>query len=480
MQASVRQALACFAVLLMTACTSIPEDELERLEAIEADWRLAEPIDDSRAYSLKELQIAAIRRNPGLTALFYQYKAALQRIILAGALDDPQVRFGYFIDSVETRVGPQNWKAGVSQTFPFYGKRDLRAEVALHEGHELRESLVEERLEIARDMARAYWDLYYLEGVEEATARQIDLLDTVATSIESRYQTGRATRADLLRIRMEIDRLGTELANLLERKREGFGRMNALLDREATAPCTPAFPDSPDAEEPAMPELSAGELLPLAREFGPVRVRAHRILRQEAAVLLAELGYFPDLTLGYDYISTGRAATPSGAMGSATVSDSGKDPQILGFGLNLPIWWNKNAARVDQAKDLLDAERASRRKLIRGAEEGILRAVAQAREAEQKHRLYVDLLIPQAEERLRLVEPAYSSNQVDIDQLVAAEIAVLDLRIMKLKSLRDREVSLAEVDYLTAGQLRLPPARPAGAEDIPEVQDMTADEQIEP
>ena len=462
-----RIVLASSLALILTSCVGIPEDELQRLEALELDWLNRPEVEPEHSHRLLELQEIAIRRQPGLTATFHTYQAALQRIILAGALDDPQVRYGYFLDSVETRVGPQNWKAGVSQTFPFWGKRDLRAEVALHEAQELREKLVEDRLGIARDVARAYWDLYYIDHARGVMTRQLDLLEQLASSVETRLTSGRASRADLLTIQMDVDRLHTERSNLENREREATGRLNALLDRGPSEPCPLDFPEE---EVPAMPALDRAELVKRARDFGQVRIRAHRVLRQEAAVSLAELGYFPDFSLGYDYISTGRANT-SPMM--PAVADSGKDPQILGIGFNLPLWWDKNEARVEQAKSLLDAERASRRQLIRDAERGAIRALEAALEAEKNCLLYAEQLMPQAEERLRLSEQDYVTGRVDLDRLIGAEKDVLLLDLKKARAIADREAALADLDYLTAGGLgRMPLARPAGAEDIPEIDAM--------
>jgi outer membrane protein TolC len=448
--------------LAIAGCVGIPEAERKRLAAIEADWTRPVTLDAGRPLPLRDLQEAAIRRNAGLTALFFRYKAALESIVLQGAFDDPQVRFGYFVESIETRAGPQNWRAGVSQRFPFYGKRKLRAEVALHEAHGLREMLVEQRLKIAWDTARAYWDVYALDRAAAVTREQVTLLKRLHRSAEARFRSGRAPKADLVAISMESDDLKTELANLARRRREAVARLNALLDRAPDTPLRLRFPAPGGKEAPAMPALDEPSLVAAAREFGPVRVGAHNILRQEAALALAKLGYFPDVTVGYDYISTGSA--------SGGGSDSGKDAQILGVGFNLPIWFRKNRARVERARNLLEAERASRRHLVREAERAAVDAVRAAGEAEALRALFDARLLPQAEERLQLSERDYVGGRVDLDRLIAAEKDLLRFRLRRARALAARESALARLDHLTAGAVgRLPRARPAGAEDIPEV-----------
>jgi hypothetical protein len=66
------------------------------------------------------LQTAA-ENNPGLKARFNEYMAALEIAPQVKSLPDPQLAFGYFIQPVETRVGPQQFKISASQMFPWFG-----------------------------------------------------------------------------------------------------------------------------------------------------------------------------------------------------------------------------------------------------------------------------------------------------------------------------------------------------------------------
>ncbi len=458
MQPRRRRSGGPFLLLILSsgACVSVPDDELARLEAIRADWSSPTRIDADHAYALPELMEHAIRRDPGLTADFHRYEAALQQVILDGALEDPRVQFGYFIDSVETRVGPQQWRAGVSQTFPFFGKRDLRAEIALHDAHERRERLFESRLRLARDVAAAYWELFELEEARRQTRRHIELLEQLTGSIEARYLTGRATRSDLISIEIEISRLEAELENVEHRVQREIAALNAWLDRDPRAPLLLSFESA--TATPFSP-LDENVVLVHARDFGPIHEQAHRILRMDASVALAELGWFPDVGIGYDYIKTDNSMLP--------MPDSGKDPQILGFSMNLPLWFDKNVARTERAVRLLESERASRRRLIRTAERDAAAALSRVREAERTRRLNEEVLVGKAEERRRLSEQDYVGGLVDLDQLVDAERDVISIHLEIARRVAARETALADLDYLTGGALgKLPRARPAGAEDI--------------
>ncbi len=78
----------------------------------------------------KYLEIAA-ENNPELKARFDEYMAALEVAPQVKALPDPQVAFGYFIQPVETRVGPQQFKLSASQMFPWFGTLKAKENVAI-------------------------------------------------------------------------------------------------------------------------------------------------------------------------------------------------------------------------------------------------------------------------------------------------------------------------------------------------------------
>ncbi len=460
-------ALPFLAFVFGVACVGVPEDELARVRALEEDWLRPAAVHDDRPNELGELQETAIRRHPALTALFRRYQAALERVVLAGAFDDPRVQIGYFLDSVETRVGPQEWKAGLSQRFPFWGKRDLQAEIALHEAHQLREELVEKRLAVARDVAIAYWNLFELREEERLTVEQINLVEQLAASVEARFLSALAPKADLLALLMEADRLRAALENTRRRIAAERRTLNALLDREPDAPLALAFPEA-DAIAP-LGALDAAALRERARDWGPIRVAAHRVLRQRAAVALAELGWYPDATLGLDWIAVGDAS-PVGGM---SVPESGKDAKLLGFSFNLPLWFDKNRAREENARRLLEAEKRDREALVRDAESRLAAALAAVENAERDRVLYQEELLPRAKERLALSEEDYVAGRVDLDRLVLAEREYLDVLLGRARAVAARQRELARIDYLTAGALGLlPRARPAGAEDIEEVENV--------
>ena len=75
---------------------------------------------------LDEYLQTAAQNNPGLKVKFNEYMAALERVPQAGALPDPTVAFGYFVQPIETRLGPQQAKISAMQMFPWFGTLSAR------------------------------------------------------------------------------------------------------------------------------------------------------------------------------------------------------------------------------------------------------------------------------------------------------------------------------------------------------------------
>lgn len=94
-----RRLTATLAVALVAGC-------LLDATAGTAEREASLPTLDAEASVQDYLQYAALN-NAGLEAAFNRWKAALERIPQAKSLPDPRFNYTYFVEEVETRVGPQ-------------------------------------------------------------------------------------------------------------------------------------------------------------------------------------------------------------------------------------------------------------------------------------------------------------------------------------------------------------------------------------
>ena len=84
-------------------------------------------------HSLNDYIRYALNHSASLKGAFEGYSAALQKNPQVTALPDPKLAYGYFISPIETRVGPQEHKIGVAQSFPWFGTLSLKGDMATAE-----------------------------------------------------------------------------------------------------------------------------------------------------------------------------------------------------------------------------------------------------------------------------------------------------------------------------------------------------------
>ena len=93
-------------------------------------WASQQPSDTNNLQTLQDYLRYASLNNAELKAKFHQWKAAIEQIPQAKSLPDPKFTYGYFIEEVETRVGPQRQKFEIMQTFPWFGVIEARGDQA--------------------------------------------------------------------------------------------------------------------------------------------------------------------------------------------------------------------------------------------------------------------------------------------------------------------------------------------------------------
>jgi len=128
--------------VLLSGCASTSEQRaVQALKTEETDraqqeiqgvsYSRARLPDLTQISQLNDYLVYAALNNPQLEAAVNRWKAALEMVAPARTLPDPHFNFGYFVEQVETRVGPEDYTVGISQAFPWFGKLTLRGKAAL-------------------------------------------------------------------------------------------------------------------------------------------------------------------------------------------------------------------------------------------------------------------------------------------------------------------------------------------------------------
>ena len=394
--------------------------------------------------ALADVLRMAEARHPGLAAARHEWRAESERSAAAGSLPDPRLTVGWFAEEVETRVGPQKSRVTLMQRLPWFGKLGLRRDAADRGAEVAAARYDDRRLALRRDVAVAWFDLWWAARALDVTRENLSLLGDLERSVRERYRVGKAEHADLIRLQIEVGKLED-----LARTREDAlapvrARLNALMDRPETA-IVPL-----PAERPEVGTAPAFEGLRgvLAESAPRVRIRERQRAWADARLATARRDRWPDWTVGVDWIQTDDALNPA-------MMDSGKDPVVVSLSVDVPIFRGKHDGPVREAEERrLAADR------MRADEESALAARAEEilyrwRDADRRDDLYGDFLLPKAREALEATLTGYRTGKSSFLDLIDAQRTLLAMELERERAVADRGRNAAELEAVT-GQPWIP------------------------
>ncbi len=410
-----------------------------------------EPLLDADA-SPEDYIRYALYHSAEVEASYQAWRAAAERLPQVGALPDPRFGFGYFLEEVQTRTGPQEARFSIEQTFPWLGSLRDREDAASRAALAAWRRFEAARLSVAERVLSTLHDLAYLDGAIRITRENLDLLRSFEGVLRARYRVGVSGHPELVRVQVELGQVDDRLTQLNAMRPPYVADLNASLNRAL------------DAEVPSMfripqrvANIDAAELVAIARARNPTLLALdEEVEMQRSLADAAEKEGLPDLTVGLDYIVTGDAVNPS-------TPGSGDDPILLRFGMNLPIWREKYDAGVREAtarRLVLAHQRADRSNRI-AAE--IQRAWFEHTDADRRVGLYENTLIPKAQESLRASLAGFRAGDTGFLDLLDTERTLLEFALAAERARADRGKSLARLNSLVGEPI---PTRPAnGTED---------------
>ena len=374
--------------------------------------------------------------NPLLQAAWNQWQGATATIAVQKGLPDPLLSYGYYFESVKTRTGPQNQRFGISQTFPGAGKLAMKKAIARNQASGAEQRYKRARLNLDFSISQAYAELHYLKRNMEITQDRIRLIQDLEQVARTRYKAG-SPMAPILQAQVELGRLEDRLNSLNDQQRPQKARLNAALNRAADAPLP--WPGSLPYQRV---ETDAETLRRnLARTSPELTEMASQIEQGEHQLKLARRERLPDFTLGVQYIDTDHAATPA--------SGSGNDPIIGTVGINLPLWFGKNRARIESAAYLKTAAQLSLQNRAQTLDAEIRQTLFKLRDADRKISLYKESLIPKAIQSMEVNRKGFEAGEMEFINLIDAERMLLEFELAHERALADHLIARAELSQLT-------------------------------
>jgi outer membrane protein TolC len=383
------------------------------------------------------LKIAA-ENNPGLKAKFSDYMAAMEKVPQVGTLPDPQFAFGYFINPVETRLGPQKATLGLKQAFPWFGLLRSKEDVATGLAKAKYEIFENSKSNLFFEVKTAYYNYYFTEKAIQITRENMEILRIFKNLSLVKIENGSASIVDELRVELELNDLENQLALFIDSKKVFLAKFNNLLNRGAyelvDAP-TELWQDELPYENLALMDSIYNN----NHEVKSIDHKLNAFVNQERT---AKLEGMPKFNIGVNYIIVGKNP-------NSTDSNNGNDALLFpSVGITIPIYRRKYKALIEEAKHLQSAE-ISKKEDKRNTLSTVFESTYKDFNDSERR---IDLNKKQskiAKQVLDVLITSYSTNSKDFEEVLRIERQLLQYELAYQKALIDKNAAVAFIEFLS-------------------------------
>jgi cobalt-zinc-cadmium efflux system outer membrane protein len=378
--------------------------------------------------TLEKAVETALARNPGVLAARARLDAARGRTLQLKSRPEPQLQAsveGVPIPGLKKEGDETEIHLGIEQTFEYPGKRSTRADIG-RQGEEMAAAELDRvGLLLTARVKRAYWKAAFSGAAVAALERSSAQLDALLEDLQSKYRTGAAAYADVLRTRAEKARLRNQILDQAKEKRTAELELGELLGASAEEPVEPR------TELPFVPlQGDAAAVLERARTTLPsFRLSALRMEQAASIVKLAGLSRRPDFLAGF--------LLPSLRTNAWGVS----------FGLTMPFLRpDRGKGAVMEASAEAEAVRLGSEALERRVRTAVETAFVAAKAAEEQVFVYEKSLLRELGDELGIQLEYFRYGKVEAFSLLDLHRTYVLAQVEHLRALLLYNLALADLD----------------------------------
>ena len=390
--------------------------------------------------NVESLLAIAREGSPDVRMVRLEAEAARERIGPAGALPDPFLRVE--LENI-TRNGTQgatlspanvgDTKYLLAQPLPFWGKRDLKRDIAAAEADQAGGRAADTWAEVAGRIKGLYAQYWLTHRAVQLTRENIDLSRQLEQIAQVRYAGGLAAQQDAIRAQVERSTLDNELVGMETDYRQQAAFINAMLARNANAPLA-----EPSALRPLPARLDAARLSERLVERNPqLAIEAARIDGAEKSRDLAYRNNFPDFIVGVQPMQVGDRV----------------DQWNLMLELNIPLQQGTRRSQERESERMLEAASVRKEALGHRLHGELSGAVASLEAARMTEEITRNRLLPQAELTFKSALAGYETGKVDFATLLDAQRQIRNAKLALLRAQASQQQRLADIERLLGEDL---------------------------
>ncbi|UCF91225.1 MAG: TolC family protein [Desulfobacterales bacterium] len=414
--------------------------------AIQESLRPAGSDDDRTAdalqngFSLETLETLTLLRNPGIQAAENRFRGALETFSQVAALDEILRQYTAFTEALMTGIGPMKGQDPVQMKFPFPGVLSLKGEIAGQEARAAREELELARREAVTAGRKTYWNLLFVRRALKISGDTVELFRDLESVANTRYESGKTSFQDVIKVRIEREILEEELITLQEKQRNLESKIREILNLPPVIEL-----GSPASRKPRTDVPLLADLYPRARERRQELRRTRALVGKMARMIeLAETMILPSYTLNLSLYAD-EAVNQVGSMArQATFPVATTASQ--GAGLPQMPWYGTSDAFLRQTRQKLKA-----------LQEDLLRSEAETAtlvrdswfeldQARREEALYRQTVVKLSQAALEVSTRGYETGKVAFADVIASYTAWLRANLTLERKKSDLGIAWAELE----------------------------------
>jgi outer membrane protein, heavy metal efflux system len=386
--------------------------------------------------NLDQLIQEALENNPEILAAKKRGEVYREKVPQASALEDPMLEFGILNLPTNFSFRDEDMtmkEVGISQKFPFPGKRPLMREMAEKEAEAVSTDIEDKTNRIIKEVKTVYFEISHVYRAKEVTQRNKQILETLAKIAETRYATGEGIQQDVLKADVQISQMADELIMLNQKRVALEAKLFSLIDRPQGWPA-----GEPEELNFRRFTFTLEELQNTALDFNPtLKAMKTMIEAKEKANDLAKLDYYPDFRVRFAY-------------GQRDDSPDGMDRKNMLTGMvemNIPIFFeSKQSRKVAETLSDIQTFQAQYRAMKNEIFYMIASMASMVQRTERQLELYKTGIIPQAGIQVKSALSAYTVNKVDFMTLLDSQMTLYRYELEYHEALTEYEKNLASLE----------------------------------
>ena len=399
-------------------------------------------------FLLEDLENLSLLRNPGVKAADRNLRASIEAYSQVWNLDEILRQYSAFTEELMTGIGPMEGGESMEVKFPFPGVLALKGEIVTQEVTASKEILGIARRMAITQIRQAYWELLFTIRAQKISEEMLIRLQHLEAVSKIRYETGKTSFQDLIKVRIETDKLGEELKTLGEEQKNFEAKIREILNLPSATQVGFPMARPPQLEIPPL-----NGLFPIALEKRQElrQVRA-MIGKMERMIEMAETMIYPSYSLNLSFFQD-EAITQVGTMRM-------KEPfpvrttASVGAGLPRTPWYGTNDAYLRETRQKLAALREELKKTEDETIFKVREAWFRLDRAKRQEALYAQRVVNLSQAALEASTRAYETGNIGFADVIESYNGWLNARLSLEKERRNLGIAWSELEEAMGGPWR--------------------------